>query len=128
MLWCSAVHIACLSHFQLQPPSSFFEAKSGAEYVRTFPMVLHIYWSRPALCLLVAHHGYWVPCGSRLYCVGSRSRFEPHRYSVHNPSPCGYALTLTNPITCCLAGRCLQAKARRRELRNQTTLSQLWVK
>ena len=28
-------------------------------------MALHLYWSRPAQCLLVAHHGYWVPCGSR---------------------------------------------------------------
>ena len=96
--------------------------------VRPFLMVLHLYWSRPAQCLLVAHHGYWVPCGSRLNCAGSRSRLEPQRYSVHDPSACGYALALTNPITCCLAGRCLQAKARRRELRNQTTLSQLWVK
>ena len=36
---------------------------------------------------------------------------------------CGYALALTNPTTCCFAGRCLQAMARRSELRNQTTLS-----
>ena len=84
--------------------------------------------SNVAQCLLVAHHGYWVPCGSRLNCAGSRSRLEPQRYSVHDPSACGYALALTNPITCCLAGRCIQAKARRRELRNQTTLSQPWVK
>ena len=88
-------------------------------------MVLHLYWSRPAQCL-VAHHGYWVPCGSRLNCAGSWSRLEPQRYSVHDPSACGYALALTNPITCCLVGRCLQA--RRTELRNQTTLSQVWVK
>ena len=47
---------------------------------------------------------------------------------MHDPSACGYILALTNPITCCLAGRCIQAKARRRELRNQATLSQLWVK
>ena len=25
---------------------------------------------RPALCLLMAHHGYWVPCDSRLNCAG----------------------------------------------------------
>ena len=117
----------CLSHFQLQPPSSFSAAKRG-RVVRPFLMVLHLYWSRPAQCLLVAHHGYWETCGSRLNCAGSRSRLEPQRYSVQDPSACGYALTLTNPITCCLAGRFLQAKARRMELRNQTTLSQLWVK
>ena len=99
-----------------------------ASLVRPFLMVLPLYWSRPAQCLLVAHHGYWVPCGSRVNCAGSRSRLEPQRYSVHDPSACGYALALTNPITCCLAGRYLQAKSRRRELRNQTTLSQLWVK
>ena len=128
MSCCGVVQIACLSHFQLQAPSSFFEAKSGAEYVRPFLMVLHLYWSRPTQCLIVAHHEYWVPWGSRLSCAGSWSRLEPQRYSVHDPSACGYALALTNPITCCLAGRCLQAKARRRELRNQTTHSQLWVK
>ena len=64
------------------------------------------------------HHGYWVPCDSRLNCAGSRSWLEPQRYSVHDPSACGYALALTTQITCCLAGRCLQAKARRRELQN----------
>ena len=82
---------------------------------KPFLMVLHLYWSRPAQCLLVAHHGYWVPCSSMLNCAGSRSRLEPQRYSVHDPSARGYALALTNPITCCLAGRCLQAKAGRRE-------------
>ena len=34
----STVQIACFSHFQLQPPSSFLETKSGAEYVRHFLM------------------------------------------------------------------------------------------
>ena len=71
---------------------------------------LHLYWSRPAQCLLVAHHGYWVPCGSRLNCAGSRRSLEPQRYSVHYPSACGLALALTNQITCCLASRCLQQR------------------
>ena len=38
------------------------------------------------------------------------------RYSVHDPSAYDYALTVTNPITWCLAGHCWQAKARRRKL------------
>ena len=64
LLVCSA---DCLcSHFQLQPPSSLFEAK----------LVLHLYWSRPAQCILVAHHAYWVPCGPRINCAGSRSRLD----------------------------------------------------
>ena len=55
--------------------SSFFEAKSGAEYVIPFLIVLHLYWSRHAQFLLVVHHGYWVPCRSMLNSAGSRSRY-----------------------------------------------------
>ena len=126
MLWYSA---DCLS-FSLPAAATILllRGKKRGRVVRPFLMVLHIYWSRPAQCLLVAHHGYWVPCGSRLNCAGSWSRLEPQRSSVHDPLVCGYALALTNPITCCIAGQCIQANARRRELRNQTTLSQLWVK
>ena len=61
----------------------------------------------PAHFLLVVHHGYWLTCCSRINCAGSRSRLESQRYSVHDPWACGYALALTNPITCCLAGRWL---------------------
>ena len=89
-----------------------------------YPKYCPLYSARPAQCLLVAHHGYWVPCSSRLNCAGFWSRLKPQKYSVHDPC---YALAITIPITCCLAGRCLQAKAGRRELQNQTTLSQLWV-
>ena len=62
MVWCENMGIivcrACLPHFELQPESSFFKAKSGTVYVRPFLMVLHIYWSRLAQFLLVAHHGH----------------------------------------------------------------------
>ena len=83
-------------------------------------MVLHLYWSRPAQCLLVAHHGYWVTCCTRLNCAGPRTRLEPQRYSVNAPSACGYALALTNPSTC-------------RQMLGEGNseikpLSQLWVK
>ena len=47
---------------------------------------------------------------------------------MHDPSACGCPLVLTNPFTYCLAGRCLQANARRRKLSNQITISQLWAK
>ena len=88
---------------------------SGEEYVKPFLKVLHLYWSRPAHFLLMAHHGYCEPCGPSPNCAGSRSSLEPQTYSVHNPLTCGYALALTNLITCCLAGHCLQATIRRRK-------------
>ena len=52
-------------------------------------MVLRYYIPRLAQCLLVAHHGNWVPCGPRLNCAGSRSGLEPQRYCAHGPLVCG---------------------------------------
>ena len=52
-------------------------------------MVLRYYIPRLAQCLLVAHHGNWVPCGPRLNCAGSRSGLEPQRYCAHGPVVCG---------------------------------------
>ena len=102
------MQIACLYPFKQQSPSCFFEAKSGAEYVRNFLKILHLYWSRLAQYLLVSHHGYCVACGSRPNCAESPSRLEPHRYSAHDPSVYGYARTPTNAITYYLSGHFLE--------------------
>ena len=62
LLVCSAVVQCRLLVFLTSDYSHHLAAKSGAEYVRPFLMVLHHYWSRQAQCILVAHHGYWVSC------------------------------------------------------------------
>ena len=73
-------------------------------------MVSDLYWSR------LAHHGNWIPFGPMSHSAGSRSKLVSQRYSAHDPPGCGYARALTNPITCCLAGQCLQANVRKRKL------------
>ena len=90
------MQIACLSHVQLQPPSSFFEEKKEDRVRKTltggFTSLL------VKTCTVPSRDASWILGALRPH-TRYRSRLKPQRYSVHDPCTFGYALALTNTIT-----------------------------